>query len=424
MLLGVIADDFTGASDIANTIAKGLPGQGGLATAQYMGIPRHRASDDVEAGVVSLKSRSIPVDDAVAQSLAALEWLKAQGCRQIVFKYCSTFDSTREGNIGPVAEALAKAVGATGVVVCPAFPAAGRSVYQGHLFVHDKLLNESGMQNHPLTPMVDPDIRRWLGHQTQSPVAHIGLREVRHGGEALAEGLARAGEAGSLLVVVDAVDETDLITIGKASKGAALVTGGSGVAMGLSANFIGDGLSSGRGTDFTGQAGRGAILAGSCSGATRGQIDRHAQSHPVLPISVDAVMAGSTTSDDLADFIEGHDGEVPLVYSSASPEEVTASQARYGREAVAEKLDALFAQTARRLVARGLTRLVVAGGETSGAVAQSLDLGDLLIGPEIDPGVPVLISQKADVVIALKSGNFGGEDFFDKALVVMERGQP
>ena len=176
MLIGVIADDFTGASDIANTLTKGLPGEGGLLTAQYMGVPRDAAPSDVEAGVVALKSRSIPAEDAVAQSLEALEWLLAQGCRQIVFKYCSTFDSTPEGNIGPVAEALAKRLGVKGVVVCPAFPGAGRTIYQGHLFVRDRLLSESGMEKHPLTPMTDPDIRRWLARQAKEPVGLAATR--------------------------------------------------------------------------------------------------------------------------------------------------------------------------------------------------------------------------------------------------------
>ena len=137
MLLGVIADDFTGASDIANTLARG-----GLRTAQFVGIPRQPARQDVEVGVVSLKTRSVVASEAVRQSLDALRWLLAQGCQQIVFKYCSTFNSTPDGNIGPVAEALAGALDVAGVVACPAFPSAGRTVYQGHLFVHDRLLNK------------------------------------------------------------------------------------------------------------------------------------------------------------------------------------------------------------------------------------------------------------------------------------------
>lgn len=194
MLVGVIADDFTGAGDIAITLAKGLPGQGGLVVAQYMGIPDTPASPDVEAGVVSLKTRSVPAKIAVEQSLHALAWLQTQGCRQFVFKYCSTFDSTPEGNIGPVAEALAHALGVKGVVACPAFPTVGRTVHQGHLFVNDRLLNESGMEHHPLTPMTDANIRRWLSHQSQDPVGLVAASVVRAGSEAVRKALEAAAE--------------------------------------------------------------------------------------------------------------------------------------------------------------------------------------------------------------------------------------
>jgi len=400
MLLGVIADDFTGASDIANTIAKG-----GLATSQYLGVPRGPAAPEVEAGVVSLKSRSIPAADAVAASLAALRWLQAQGCRQFVFKYCSTFDSTPEGNIGPVAEALADALGVKGVVVCPAFPAMGRTVYQGHLFVGDRLLSESGMQNHPLTPMTDSDIRRWLRRQTRSAVGHVALGEA-------------VGSREETLVVVDAVTDEDLIRIGRECADAPLLTGGSGIALGLAANF---GVQPGR-HRFEGVTGPEAVLAGSCSGMTRTQVEAHKRAHPALAVGVEDVMEGRTSAGDLVDFIEANPGNAPLVYSSAAPEDVAAAQARHGRETVSSRLEGLFADTARRLVDRGVTRVVVAGGETSGAVAQALDLDGLAIGPEISPGVPVLVSRERGVALALKSGNFGGEDFFDQALEALAGG--
>jgi uncharacterized protein YgbK (DUF1537 family) len=416
VLIGVIADDFTGASDIANTLAKGLPGQGGLVTSQYMGVPQGAADPEVEAGVVSLKSRSIPVADAVASSLAALDWLKAQGCRQFVFKYCSTFDSTPEGNIGPVAEALADTLDVKGVVACPAFPAAGRTVYQGHLFVGDALLNESGMQNHPLTPMTDADIRRWLRLQTRSEVGHVPARVVGDGAAAIATALRACAQRGETLAIVDAVADEDLVSIGRACADAPLLTGGSGIALGLPANFIAEGLATGGSHRFEGVEGPAAILAGSCSGMTRSQVDAHLRRHPAMAVAVEDVMAGRTSPDDLVAFIEANHGEAPLVYSSAAPEDVAAAQERYGREAVSSRLEGLFAETAERLVEGGVSRVVVAGGETSGAVAQALDLGGLTIGPEISPGVPVLVSDKRGVALALKSGNFGGEDFFDEAL--------
>lgn len=414
MLLGVIADDFTGASDIANTIAKGLPHQGGLRTAQFLGIPTGPAPASIEAGVVALKSRSIPVRDAIEQSLAALNWLLAQGCRQIVFKYCSTFDSTREGNIGPVGEALAAALGVKGVVACPAFPGAGRTIYMGHLFVHDRLLNESGLQNHPLTPMTDPDIRRWLGYQTASAVGLVPFSTVRQGSDAIRAAL---DGSESTMVIVDATSDEELVSIGCAIAEDRLVTGGSGIAIGLPANFIRRGLARGHADATAGIDGPEAILAGSCSGATRGQIDRHKADHPSFAIDVDKVMSGETTADDIVAFIRANHGQAPLAYSSGTPEDVRAMQGKYGREAVAETLDHLFAQTARALVAAGVTRLVVAGGETSGAVVSALDLGALTIGQEIDPGVPVLFSHgDRPIALALKSGNFGAPDFFAKAL--------
>ena len=414
MILGVIADDFTGASDIANTIAKGLPPHGGLKTAQFLGVPLFDAPREVEAGVVALKSRTIPVADAVNQSLKALAWLLAQGCEQIVFKYCSTFDSTELGNIGPVGEALAAALGVKGVVACPAFPGAGRTVYMGHLFVGDRLLNESGLQHHPLTPMTDPDIRRWLGYQTRSPVGFVEHAVVTKGAEAIAEALNSADE---VLVIVDATSDDDLATIGRAVVGHKLVTGGSGIAIGLAENFIRSGKAAGTRGVAIGTDGPEAILVGSCSGATRRQIDVHKRSHPTLSIDVDKVMSGEIASDQIVSFITANHGHAPLAYSSNTPDEVDRMQEKYGKTQVASKLDDFFADAARNLIAAGVTRLIVAGGETSGAVVSALDLGALTIGQEIDPGVPVLLSSgNKPIALALKSGNFGSPDFFSKAL--------
>ncbi|QRM56191.1 3-oxo-tetronate kinase [Sinorhizobium sp. BG8] len=417
MLIGVIADDFTGASDIANTLAKGLPGQGGLRTVQYLGIPVEDAAADVDAGVIALKSRSIAAADAVEQSLSALDWLLRQGCRQIVFKYCSTFDSTPAGNIGQVGEALADALGVKGVVACPAFPGAGRTVYQGHLFVKDKLLNESGLQNHPLNPMTDADIRRWLRQQTRSEVGHVSVDVVRDGPKATATALEAAANAQQTLVIVDAISDNDLVSIGEAVAGHRLITGGSGIAIGLPANFINRGLAKGNSSAGIGVRGPDAILAGSCSGATREQVELHKARHPTMAIDVDSVMEGRTRPGDIAAFLLRHEGQAPLAYSSGAPDAVRALQEKYGREKVAHALDQFFADTARELVRSGVRRLVVAGGETSGAVVSALDLGALAIGPEIDPGVPVLVSDGPEpVALALKSGNFGSPDFFTKAL--------
>ena len=409
MLLGCVGDDFTGSSDLANTLAKQ-----GMAVTQYVGAPRGPAAPGVEAGVVALKSRTIPAEEAVALSLAALDWLRAQGCRQFFFKYCSTFDSTDAGNIGPVAEALADALDARRVVVCPAFPAAGRTVVHGHLFVGDRLLSESGMKDHPLTPMRDPDLRRVLGRQAKGPVAHLGYAAVRAGAAALRAAL---DAAPARLVVVDALEDADLMTIGAAVAGEALVTGGSGVAMGLPENFRRAGLLAGAGGAWRGRAGPAAALCGSCSPASRAQVACH--EGPKLALDPDAVVSGRITAQGLAAWRRAQAG-VPLVYSTADPEQVKAAQRKHGTQAIAEAIEALFAATARAWVADGVERLIVAGGETSGAVVEGLGLRELAIGPEIDPGVPAM--RAGDLALTLKSGNFGGPDFFAKAAARLAEG--
>lgn len=411
MLLGCIGDDFTGSSDLANTLAK----QGMRATL-YGGVPQGSAAGEVEAGVIALKSRTNPPAEAVAQSLAALEWLRAQGCRQFFFKYCSTFDSTPEGNIGPVADALIEALDAQSVIVCPAFPGTGRSVYQGHLFVADKLLSESGMEAHPLTPMTDPDLRRWLRPQTQHDVGHVPAQAVFQGAQAIRQALQSARET---LLVVDAIRDQDLMEIGAAASDQRLITGGSGVAMGLPANFRAQGLIGESVSDWTGESGPVAILSGSCSNATRAQVAQHSARHPAYEISADAVIAGAVTAEGVADWMLAQGGQ-PLAFTSAEPVEVAAVQARHGRERAANAIEGLFAGIARCLVEGGVNRLITAGGETSGAVVEGLGISAMEIGPEIDPGVPAMrVSAMAapggPLTIALKSGNFGGPDFFEKA---------
>lgn len=411
MLLGCIGDDFTGSSDLANTLAKG-----GMRTVQYTGIPDGDAGADVQAGVVALKSRSIDPAEAIRQSLAALDWLKQQGCEQFFFKYCSTFDSTAKGNIGPVADALAEALDAHKVIVCPAFPGTGRSIYQGHLFVKDQLLNESGMQNHPLTPMIDADIRRWLAPQTAYSVGHVSAAHVFAGVNDISNALDGQHRAGHRHIVVDAIRDEDLYAIGKAAKGLPLITGGSGVALGLPANF---GCVAAR-APWVGQAGKSVALSGSCSVATRAQVARHAASHPAREIVAADVIEGRLAPQEIAGWLLAAKG-VPLAYSSADSAEVARIQDHYGRETSAEALEGFFAEIARLAVAGGATRIITAGGETSGAVIEGLDLGALEIGPEIDPGVPAL-RARGDLVVALKSGNFGTEDFFEKAEKLLKGG--
>jgi uncharacterized protein YgbK (DUF1537 family) len=417
MILGCIGDDFTGASDLANTLARQ-----GMRTLQFTGVPGQTAPDSCEAGVVALKSRTIAPAEAVRQSLQALEWLIAQGARQILFKYCSTFDSTRQGNIGPVAEALRERLGAPGAVACPAFPATGRTIYQGHLFVGERLLSESGMEKHPLTPMRDPDLRRWLSYQTHTPIGLVPQAVVAKGPTAIRAALDTCYGRGERLVIVDALSDDDLRQIGTAIAGDRLVTGGSGIALGLPSNFRAAGLLGKPTLRWAGIAGPAAILSGSCSSATRAQVAHYAARHPALLIEADPLMDGAIDADKAHAFCRAQTA-TPLIYSSAEPEIVAAGQSKWGREALAERFEAFFAALAERLAADGYRRLVVAGGETSGAVATALNRPCLEIGPEIDPGVPALLADGLPpIALALKSGNFGGPDFFEKALRVLSGG--
>jgi len=400
--IGVIADDFTGASDIALTLA-----EGGMRTAQFVGIPD--VDIDVEAGVVALKSRTIPAKEAIDQSLAACDWLLAQGAEQIIFKICSTFDSTDAGNIGQVAEALGTHLGARHILTCPAFPANGRSVYMGHLFVGDVLLNESGMQDHPLTPMKDADLRRVLARQTTWPVAHLPHAVVSEGPVAITQALPQD----LAMIIVDAISEADLYTIGKAAKGQRLLTGGSGIALGLPANFGATPAT----PPWDGITGPGVVLSGSCSRATRRQVAHYKASAPSIEIKADDVMSGKVQVDELVAWTLDQP-IAPLIYSSADPDVVAKAQATYGRETIAEKIETLFADLAAVLADKGVKRIAVAGGETSGSVVTGLKAQTLHIGPKLAPGVPAL--RHGDIALALKSGNFGAEDFFTTALRDME----
>jgi uncharacterized protein YgbK (DUF1537 family) len=408
MLLGCIGDDFTGSSDLANTLSKQ-----GMRCVQYTGVPSEPAQQDVEAGIIALKSRSIDPQEAVRQSLAALAWLQDQGCEQFFFKYCSTFDSTLEGNIGPVADALADALDAHKVIVCPAFPGTGRSIYQGHLFVNDMLLNESGLQNHPLTPMTDPDIRRWLAPQTRHTVGHVDAKYVLAGAEAIKDALGAEHDAGKRLIVVDALRDEDLLHIGAAADGLPLITGGSGVALGLPGNFAKRGQISKSGTVWRGEPGKCVVLSGSCSNATRAQVALHSKTNPSYQIDAGDVINGALHPQTVANWLMEADG-IPLAYSSADPATVADIQKQFGRDKSADALEAFFAEISRQLVVGGIRKVLTAGGETSGTIVEGLQLTTLEIGPEIDPGVPALRASDR-LVIALKSGNFGAPDYFGKA---------
>lgn len=416
MLIGAIADDFTGASDLANTLAKK-----GMRTTLFVGVPEGGFLP-CEAGIIALKSRSNPVAEAVDQSLAGLAALQGAGAQQVIFKYCSTFDSTKEGNIGPVADALVDALGAPVAIVCPAFPTNKRTIYRGHLFVGDKLLNESGMEKHPITPMIDANLARWLSYQSKNRVGLVSLDTVRQGVEAVRKALEEAARRNEKLVVCDAISDDDLLTLGHAAKGMALVTGGSGIALGLPENFAEIAQRDAE-VRVTAPRGRALALSGSCSLATAGQVARHGQSAPALQLDVEGILAGTLGTEAVWSWLGGAAGTapLPLIYSTAEAESVRALQAKHGGERLAHAIETFFAKVAREAVAKGYRRIITAGGETSSAIVSGLGVTAMAIGPEIDPGVPVVVSEgNPRVALALKSGNFGAPDFFAKALATID----
>jgi uncharacterized protein YgbK (DUF1537 family) len=415
MLLGAIADDLTGATDLALTLSRG-----GMRVVQWTGVPTGNVDiDNVDALVIALKSRTIPAAEAVAQSLAAAKALRGLGARQLFFKYCSTFDSTALGNIGPVADALLDFTDAPLTIACPAFPTNKRTIYQGHLFVGDQLLSDSPMKDHPLTPMRDANLVRVLGAQTSRKVGLVPHAVVAQGAAAVKTAYAQAQRDGISHLIVDAISDADLLTIGAASADLALVTGGSGVALGLPENFRQAGLlEDASGTaQISAPAGRSVILAGSCSAMTRQQVAAaKAAGLPAFQIDPLAIAAGKLTPDDVVTWVMRQEAETPLVYSSADPAAVAATQEKLGRAQAGESIEHLLGAVAAQLADQGFTRFLVAGGETSGAVVASLGVEALRIGPEIDPGVPWTTSLTGrSLALALKSGNFGAPDFFLKA---------
>ena len=413
LLLGCIADDFTGATDLANTLVRG-----GMTAVQIIGVP-DGPLPEADAVIIALKTRTAPVGDAVAQSLAACDALVAAGAKQVFWKYCSTFDSTDAGNIGPVGDALLKRLGSGFAVACPAFPTNGRTIYLGHLFVGGALLNESGMENHPLTPMTDANLVRVLSRQASGGVGLVPFGVVEQGVGAIRREMTRLVDAGRRWAIVDAVTDAHLMAIGEAVAPHALVTGGSGVAMGLPENFRRAGLLPPRADADALPPMRGfaAVVAGSCSRATLGQIGLARDHAPVLELDALATPDAAALVAQALGWVDGKlAADRPVVIAaSATPEKVAALQAKLGREAAGALVEEAVAAIAEGLVARGVGRLVVAGGETSGAVVQRLGVTSLRIGPEIDPGVPWTYANPTGLHLALKSGNFGARDFFLKA---------
>ncbi|MFT4432957.1 3-oxo-tetronate kinase [Caballeronia sp. 15715] len=421
-LLGCIADDFTGATDLANMLVRG-----GMRAVQTIGVP---ASDttttaglEADALIVALKSRTIPAEEAVAQSLAALEWLRAQGCRQFLFKYCSTFDSTDKGNIGPVADALLDALGEDFTIACPAFPENGRTIFRGNLFVGDVLLSESGMQNHPLTPMTDPNLVRVLQRQTKSKVGLIAYDVIAKGPQAVRDRIAVLRKEGVRMAIADAVSDADLYVLGEACADLKLITGGSGIALGLPNNFRAANLltEADHASDLPKIEGKSVVLAGSASKATNEQVAEWRASKPSFRIDPLALSRGEPVVEKAVEFAAKHGDETVLIYATSTPDEVKAVQKELGVDQAGHLVEQALASIASGLREMGVRKFVIAGGETSGAVVQALGVKSLRIGAQIDPGVPATQSiGEEPLALALKSGNFGTRDFFVKALNALD----
>jgi 3-dehydrotetronate 4-kinase len=427
VLLGAIADDFTGATDLCNTLVRR-----GMRTVQLIDVPAPGTGvDDAEAVVVALKSRTIPVAAAIDKSLAALAWLQQAGARQILFKYCSTFDSTDEGNIGPVAEALMEALDTDFTLFCPAFPENGRTIYRGYLFVGDVLLSESGMRDHPLTPMRDPSLVRVLQRQTRGRVGLVPVATVAQGAETIRDAFDALRRQGFRHSIVDAIEDRHLEAIGAAAADFKLITGGSGIALGLPDNFRRRGLlGAGAGADkLPVIRGATAVLSGSCSPATIAQVAYISERAPVFIVEPLAIAEGRPVADEALDWAKPRLGDQPVTISAtAPPDRVAEVQRRLGRDRAGALVEETLATIARGLAANGVRRFVIAGGETAGAIVQALGVSGLRIGRQIDPGVPWTVTLPGSLgeprlALALKSGNFGAHDFFLRAFSVLSEGE-
>ncbi len=412
MLLGCIADDFTGATDLANTINRQ-----GMSTIVLLGVPQCPVPD-ADAVIIALKSRSIPAADAVRLSLGALDYLKRGGAQQFYFKYCSTFDSTDAGNIGPVADALLAALGQPFTVACPAFPTNKRTIYQGNLFVGDQLLSESGMRDHPLNPMTDSSLVRVLQRQTPGKVGLIPCAVVEQGEAAIKSEMHNLAAAGVRHAIVDALTDQHLLAIGAACADLKLLTGGSGLALGLPDNFRRQQLLKTAMPDALPHVdGAAAVLAGSCSAATQRQVESFKKQGESFRLDALALAQDPGIVAQALAWAQPRLGAQPiLIYSTAAPKQIEKVQSALGRERAGSMIERALGNIAKELSARGVRRMVVAGGETAGAVVAALGITGLRIGPEIDPGVPWTVSvSDTPIALALKSGNFGGDDFFIKA---------
>lgn len=413
-LLGCIADDFTGATDVAGVLVKN-----GMRTVQMIGIGTSPQPVDGDAIVVALKTRTAPKDEAVKQSLAALDWLTAMGCSQFLFKYCSTFDSTNSGNIGPVIEALMDVLGAEFTIACPAYPRNKRTLFQGHLFVADALLHETEMRDHPLTPMSDSNLVRVLQRQTSYKVGLIPYETIRDGAVKIQSAFSRAQGSGMRIAIVDAVCEANLKEIARACRSMRLITGASGLAVGLPANFRAQGLLAtvSRTDPLPIVGGLSAVIAGSCSAATRRQVAVMKDKAPAFYVDPLRLAAGGDVVGEAVQWAAAEIRKGPvLIYATSDAAKVNAVQSELGTKHAGDLVENALAMIAQGLVDLGVRKMVIAGGETSGAIVAKLGIPGLRIGPEIDPGIPWTVTWgERPLALALKSGNFGTDDLFLKA---------
>jgi 3-dehydrotetronate 4-kinase len=425
IVLGCIADDFTGATDLANNLVRA-----GMRVVLTVDVPTHNEHLDADAVVVALKSRTVAAAAAVEQSLRACRWLQQQGAGQIYFKICSTFDSIAAGNIGPVIEALMEELHCDFSIATPAFPETGRTVVHGHLFVGDTLLSESGMRHHPLTPMTDANLVRVLQAQLDAGKARkVGLldyRTVAQSAEVIRRRMDELKSEGIAIAIVDALNNEDLDRLGEALGDSPFLTASSGLGLSLPRNW---GFSPSNRVSLPPARGHKAILAGSCSVATNSQVQRFIREGGAA-YALQPMRLAADIEVEIARVLAWADANwrseaALLVYSTAEPAEVSAAHAQLGAARCSAVVEQAMSALARAFVQRGVGSLVLAGGETAGICVQALEVRQMQIGPQIDPGVPWCYADSSACAegglhIALKSGNFGSPDFFNKAFTFVD----
>ena len=417
--LGCIADDFTGATDLANMLVKG-----GLKTIQLLGTPRKSdVVPSVDAVIIALKTRTIPVEEAIELSLRALNWLKSAGAEKFFFKYCSTFDSTDDGNIGPVIDALMADLETPFTIACPAFPETERTIFKGHLFVGDKLLSDSPMRYHPLTPMTDSNLVSTLSRQTSQKVGLVQYTDILGGPSEIRKAFDQLRKEDVAIAITDVLNDEHLYFLGEAVKDFKLITGGSGIALGLPSQLKSRNNHKEKVTahKLPKVLGKELILSGSCSEMTLAQVNEFSKKYRTLKLNPIELAESNSSLDNAVDWVIQAKGEEPiLVYASAPPDAVNEAQTRLGRDLASSTVENALAKIASAAVQNGFRRIVVAGGETAGAVVSNLGIKGIMIGEQIDPGVPTTVSiGNPSIGLVLKSGNFGSADFFEKALKVM-----